>query len=184
MHTSLETEDFSFARSRTLSNLYLVSDFSSSLLYLMIREKLIAAKDLETVTNIVLQTDNTELIAAILDYGNSSVSAKEKAKAQQKKDERETNVTNFVFDAEKLEALTGKTFVVTGKLKTFVSRDELKECLTTCGATLTDNLAESVDYLITNTPCSGTAKNKKAMELGIQRITETEFNEMIGRKVQ
>lgn len=86
-----------------------------ALLYLMIREKLIAAKDLETVTNIVLQTDNTELIAAILDYGNSSVSAKEKAKAQQKKDERETNVTNFVFNAEKLEALTGKTFVVTGK---------------------------------------------------------------------
>ena len=26
----------------------------------------------------------------------------------------------------------------TGKLKTFVSRDELKECLTTCGAALTD----------------------------------------------
>ena len=50
----------------------------------------------------------------------------------------------------------------TGKLKTFVSRDELKECLTTCGATLTETLAEGVDYLITNTPNSGTAKNKKA----------------------
>ena len=31
LHTNLETEDFSFARSRTLSNLYLVSDFNSSL---------------------------------------------------------------------------------------------------------------------------------------------------------
>lgn len=36
------------------------------------------------------------------------------------KEERETNVTNFVFDAEKPEALNGKTFVVTGKLKTFM----------------------------------------------------------------
>lgn len=34
----------------------------------------------------------------------------------------------------------------TGKLKTFVSRDELKECLTTCGAALTETQAEGVDY--------------------------------------
>ena len=155
-----------------------------ALLYLMLREKLIAAKDLEAVTNAVQESGNTELIAAMLEYGNSSVSEKDKAKAKAKKEERETNVTNFVFDAEKLEALNGKTFVVTGKLKTFVSRDELKECLTTCGATLTETLAESVDYLITNTPNSGTAKNKKAVELGVKRITEDEFNEMIGRRVE
>ena len=155
-----------------------------ALLYLMLREKLIAAKDLEAVTNAVQESGNTELMAAMLEYGNSSVSEKDKAKAKAKKEERETNVTNFVFDAEKLEALSGKTFVVTGKLKTFVSRDELKECLTTCGATLTETLAEGVDYLITNTPNSGTAKNKKAVELGIKRITEDEFNEMIGRRVE
>ena len=155
-----------------------------ALLYLMLREKLIAAKDLEAVTNAVQASGNTELMAAMLEYGNSSVSEKDKAKAKAKKEERETNVTNFVFDAEKLEALNGKTFVVTGKLKTFVSRDELKECLTTCGAALTETLAEGVDYLITNTPNSGTAKNKKAVELGVKRITEDEFNEMIGRSVQ
>ena len=155
-----------------------------ALLYLMLREKLIAAKDLETVTNAVQESGNTELMAAMLEYGNSSVSEKDKAKAKAKKEERETNVTSFVFDAEKLEALNGKTFVVTGKLKTFVSRDELKECLTTCGATLTETLAEGVDYLITNTPNSGTAKNKKAVELGVARITEDEFNEMIGRRVE
>lgn len=155
-----------------------------ALLYLMIREKLIAAKDLEAVTNAVQQTGNAELIAAILSYGNSSISTEDKIKVQQKKEERETNVTNFIFDAEKLEALTGKTVAVTGRLKTFVSRDELKECLATCGATLTETLAKDVDYLITNTPGSGTAKNKKAVELGIRCITEAQFNEMIGRKVQ
>ena len=155
-----------------------------ALFYLMLREKLITAKNIDAITEAVQQSGNTELIAALLDYGNSSISEKDKGKVQQKKDERDANVTNFIFDTEKLEALRGKTVVVTGKLKTFVSRDELNECLTTCGATLTETLAHGVDYLITNTPNSGTAKNKKAVELGITRITEAQFNEMIGRNTQ
>ena len=52
------------------------------------------------------------------------------------------------------------------------------------GAALTETLGEGVDYLITNTPDSGTAKNKKAVELGVAHITEAQFNDMIGRKVQ
>ncbi len=150
----------------------------------MLREKLIAAKDLNAVTAAVQNTGNAELIAAVLNYGNSAVSEQDKEKVRQKKDQRETNVTNFIFDAEKLEALKGKTFVVTGKLKTFVSRDELKECLTASGAALTETLSEGVDYLITNTPDAGTAKNKKAVELGLARITEAQFNDMIGRKAE
>ena len=155
-----------------------------ALLYLMLREKLIAARDLDAVTAAVQKTGNAELIAAVLNYGNSAVSEQDKEKARQKKDQRETNVTNFIFDAEKLEALKGKTFVVTGKLKTFVSRDELKECLTTCGAALTETLGEGVDYLITNTPDSGTAKNKKAVELGVTRIRTNNVIERLNREIR
>ena len=155
-----------------------------ALFYLMIREKLIAAKDLEIFTNAVQASGNTEFISAILEYANSAVSEKDKAKVAAKKEERETHVTNFIFDAEKLEVLKGKVFVVTGKLKTFKSRDELKECLTSCGAQLTESLTWGVDYLITNTPDSGTAKNQKTIELRIKRITEAEFNKMIGRHVE
>lgn len=154
-----------------------------ALLYLMIREKLIAAKDLEAVTAAVQATGNAELISAMLEYGSTGVSEKDKAKAQMKKETREENVTNFIFDTEKLDVLNGKTFVVTGKLKTFTSRDELKECLTAVGAVLTETMSEEVDYLLTNTPKSGTAKNKKAEELGITKITEDELNEMIGRRL-
>ena len=155
-----------------------------ALLYLMIHEKLITAKDLNAVMTAVQESGNTEWIAAMLEYSNSAVSEKDKAKVQQQQDQREANVTNFFFDAEKLEAIYGKRFAVTGKLKTFASRGELKECLKTCGAELMEDIASGVHYLITNTPDSGTAKNKKAIELGIQRITEDQFNEMIGRKVQ
>ena len=154
-----------------------------ALFYLMLREKLISAKDLDAFTKDVQDSGNTELIAAILDYANSGVSEKDKAKVQQKKETLDTNVTNFLFDAEQIEQISGKTFAVTGKLKTFASRDELKVCLDACGATLTENLSRNVNYLITNTPDSGTEKNRKAEKLGISRITEEQFNKMVGRKV-
>ena len=155
-----------------------------ALLYLMIREKLITAKDLETVTNAVLESGNTELSAAMLEYGNSSVPEKDKAKAKMKKEKRDTNVAKFVFDTEKPEVLRGKTFAVAGKLKTFTSHDELREYLATCGATLTEMFVQKVDYLITNTPNSGSTKNIEALLLGVTCITEKQFNEMIGRTVR
>ena len=163
-----------------------------ALFYLMLREKLISAKDLDAFTKAVQDSGNTELIAAVLDYANSSVSEKDKAKVQQKKETLDTNVTNFLFDATKMEKVSGKTFAVTGRLKTFASRDELKACLEACGATLTENLSwrvdyfntEHVNYLITNTPDSDTEKNRKAKSLRIRRITEAQFNKMVGRKVQ
>lgn len=151
--------------------------------YLMLREKLISAKDLDAFTKAVQDSGNTELIAAMLDYDNSSVPEKDKAKVQQKKETLDTNVTNFLFDATKMEKISGKTFAVTGKLKTFANRDELKACLEACGATLTERLSYDVNCLITNTPDSGTAKNREAESLGIPRITEVQFNEMVGRKV-
>ena len=153
------------------------------LFYLMLREKLISAKDLDAFTKTVQDSGKTELIAAVLDYANSSVSEKDKAKVQQKKETLDTNVTNFLFDAEQIEQISGITFAVTGRLKTFANRNELQACLEACGATLTERLSCDVNYLITNTPDSGTAKNREAESLGISRITEAQFNEMVGRKV-
>ena len=154
-----------------------------ALFYLMLREKLFSAKDLDAFTKAVQDSGNTELIAAILDYANSGVSEEDKAKVQQKKEMFDTNVTNFLFDATKMEKISWKTFAVTGRLKTFANRNELKVCLDACGTTLTENLSRNVNYLITNTPDSGTAKNREAESLGISRITEAQFNEMVGRKV-
>lgn len=118
-----------------------------------------------------------------MDYANSGVSEEDKAKVQQKKETLDANVTNFLFDAEQIEQISGKMFVVTGRLKTFANRDELKACLEACGATLTERLSYDVNCLITNTPDSGTAKNQKAKSLRIPRITEAQFNKMVGRKV-
>ena len=48
----------------------------------------------------------------------------------------------------------------------------------------TEKLAEGVNFLLTNTPNSGTAKNKQAEELGIQKFTEAEFTAMIGHEMK
>lgn len=154
-----------------------------ALLYFMLRKKLVDAKHLETVSKAVQASGDAELIAAILEYG-TTVSEKAKARVQAKKEEREERVTSFIFDTEKLEVLRGKTIVVTGKLETFSSRDELRECLSAVGAALTETLSAEADFLLTNTPNSGTAKNKKAEELGVRKITEKEFNNLIGRHAE
>lgn len=125
-----------------------------SLFYLMLKEKLVAAKDLGVMTDAAQKSKNTELIAAILNYGSNSISEKDKTAVQQKKDEREMHVTDFIFNTEKIDVLNGKNFVVTGKLKTFTSRDELKECLMTCGASLTETLSPTVDLVQSQTKAS------------------------------
>lgn len=65
----------------------------------------------------------------------------------------------------------------TGKLKTFVSRDELKECLTTCGAALTETLAEDVDYEKTF-PLAG-IDGPQRVELGMHRTRTLTLDRLI-----
>ena len=90
-------------------------------------------------------------------------------------------MTDFVFSTSAIEQLKGKTFVVAGKLNT-MTHAEFKACLDACGAWLSDTPYAWTDYLITNTPDSGTVKNRKAEQLGVKKITEAEFNIMIGKE--
>lgn len=73
--------------------------------------------------------------------------------------------------------LSGKTFVVTGDLFNYSSRDELKEIIERNGGKLTGSVSSKTTALITNFPDSGTTKIKKAFECGIEIISEDEFIE-------
>lgn len=76
--------------------------------------------------------------------------------------------------------VSGKTFVVTGDVHIFAKRDDLKGYITARGGKLTGSVSAKTDYLITNSPDSGTSKNQKARELGIPIITEEQFCDMAG----
>ncbi|MBQ6582404.1 MAG: NAD-dependent DNA ligase LigA [Mogibacterium sp.] len=78
-------------------------------------------------------------------------------------------------------ALEGKVFVITGSLNHYASRKELKAEIEAEGGKVAGSVSGSTDYLITNTPNSGTAKNKAARELGVAVITEDEIRKMLGK---
>ena len=69
------------------------------------------------------------------------------------------------------------TFVITGKLKSFKNRDELKAVIESKGGKVAGSVSKNTNYLINNDNLSTTAKNKKAQELGIPIITEETFKQ-------
>ena len=75
-------------------------------------------------------------------------------------------------------AIKDKKFCATGKLQSF-TRDSLKADIEAHGGKMVSSVTSSTDYLITNTPDSGTAKNKDAQRLGIPIITEEQYKELV-----
>ena len=72
-------------------------------------------------------------------------------------------------------ALSGKRFCITGKLHVFANREELVADIEAKGGKVVSGVTKATDYLITNDKNSGSSKNKKAAELGIQIISEEEY---------
>lgn len=72
-------------------------------------------------------------------------------------------------------ALAGKTFVITGSVEQFANRSELKAYIEDRGGKVTGSVTKKTDYLINNDTESSSSKNKKARELGIPVLSETDF---------
>lgn len=75
--------------------------------------------------------------------------------------------------------ITGKTFVITGSVNHFSNRDELKAFIEERGGKISGSVSAKTDYLINNYVSSGSSKNKKAKELGVQIISEETFLAMV-----
>ena len=71
--------------------------------------------------------------------------------------------------------LDGKTFVITGSLKAFANRNELKNLIEAKGGKVTGSVTSKTSYLINNDTMSSSSKNKKAKELGVEIISEQDF---------
>lgn len=78
--------------------------------------------------------------------------------------------------------ITGKTFVITGSLEHFKSRNELKDLIESLGAKVAGSVSKNTDYLINNDSLSNSAKNTKAKQLGTEIITEEEFLKLVNRE--
>ncbi len=82
--------------------------------------------------------------------------------------------------AEDQLSLKGIIFVITGSLENFENRQQLKDFIESKGGKVTGSVTNKTNYLINNDSLSGSSKNKKAKELGVEIITESQFMENWG----
>ena len=80
-----------------------------------------------------------------------------------------------VLPIEKGSLCEGKTFVVTGDVRHYKNRNELKAYIESQGGKVTGSVSKSTNYLINNDINSTSSKNQKARELGIDIISEDDF---------
>ena len=80
---------------------------------------------------------------------------------------------------EAAQSLSGKTFVITGNVRHFENRSQLKAEIEKYGGKVTGSVSKKTDYLINNDKTSSSAKNQKAQELGVAVISEEDFLEML-----
>lgn len=80
---------------------------------------------------------------------------------------------------EAAQSLSGKTFVITGNVRHFKNRSQLKAEIEKYGGKVTGSVSKKTDYLINNDKTSSSAKNQKAQELGVAVISEEDFLEML-----
>lgn len=93
-------------------------------------------------------------------------------------------INEFNFQsAERLSntnsSIYGKTFVITGSLSNYKNRDELVSVIEKLGGKVSGSVSSKTNYLINNDVQSNSSKNKKAHNLGILIITESDFVQMI-----
>ena len=72
-------------------------------------------------------------------------------------------------------------FVITGSVKHFANRNEVKELIESLGGKVTGSVTSKTNYLINNDVTSTSSKNKKANELGIPIISEETFLELVNQ---
>ncbi|MDX2229586.1 MAG: NAD-dependent DNA ligase LigA [Leptolyngbyaceae cyanobacterium bins.349] len=72
--------------------------------------------------------------------------------------------------------LSGKTFVITGTLPT-LKRDEAKTLIQQAGGKVTDSVSKKTDYVVVGDDAG--SKLKKAEDLGLQLLSETELLELL-----
>ena len=79
----------------------------------------------------------------------------------------------------KFSEVNGKTFVITGAVRQFQNRDEVKAAIEAHGGKVTASVSKNTDYLINNDINSTSSKNVKAKQLGIPIITEEQLIAML-----
>jgi DNA ligase (NAD+) len=89
----------------------------------------------------------------------------------------ELTIEDVARAQETESAITGKTLVFTGTMET-MTRPEAKARAEAMGAKVTDSVSKKTDLVVVGADAG--SKARKAVELGVRTITETEWRELAG----
>lgn len=132
-----------------------------------------------------MQSADVETLSAIEGVGEviatAFVNYMQDAENLRKMDElmRELRIEVPVVE-EGSQTLAGLSFVITGSLKHFAGRNELKDIIEQKGGKVTGSVTGKTACLINNDVNSTSSKNKKAGDLGVPVLSEEEFMEQYG----
>ena len=84
------------------------------------------------------------------------------------------------IEDKKDNKLENLTFSITGKLKHFKNRDELKKIIEDNGGKVNSSISKNTDYLINNDVSSNSTKNNTAKKLNIPILSEEDFFQTFG----
>lgn len=91
----------------------------------------------------------------------------------------ELTIEKEELPSEEEAVFAGKTFVITGSLEHFSNRKALQELIESKGGKAAGSVSAKTSYLINNDTASNSSKNKKAKELGIPILSETDFLKLL-----
>lgn len=91
----------------------------------------------------------------------------------------ELTIEKEELPSEEEAVFAGKTFVITGSLEHFSNRKALQELIEAKGGKAAGSVSAKTSYLINNDTASNSSKNKKAKELGIPILSETDFLKLL-----
>lgn len=146
------------------------------LLSFMCEKKLITAKNIELYVQKVTDSKKAESISMLLDYQNSSITQKQKAVIEKKKEQQENEIFDRLVSRSGKDGIEGLNFVISGDVKTFKNRAEFADFIKSKGGTVLSAISSKVDYLITNDTDLNSKKIKDAKALGIEVMNEHDFN--------
>ena len=157
-----------------------------ALLTLMCREKLITAARFDLYWQAAEQAGDPAVTALLLDYRQNGIGVKKLTAARKAKQKKEALEGEHIYQKairrQKTVGIQGLVFAITGSLNTFQNRNEAKAYIEKLGGKLATSVSANVDYLVTNDTDSGSEKNRRAASLGIEVISEADFNHLICRR--
>lgn len=125
----------------------------------------------------------TEGVGEVLANAFSSYFRNEENVVQLKELLKELTLEQETVDRSN-DMVNGKAFVITGSLRHFENRDELKALIESLGGKVTGSVTSKTTALINNDITSTSSKNKKAAQLNIPVITEEQFmQEYLGQEI-